>query len=350
MIHFIPVITVNGLRIESDRCIWCGGQSNISFSHLIPKCLGGWFKPLISCEACNNSLGTSYESEVMRNAYLTAAISKFEMKPSEEAYRHAIKTHKDSGERIYLRPGNVAMVMPRKVDENTFIGPVTDGKKYFIEKFKRERPNWPTDELEDFFNDPSRTVLRYAGFTYKKDLHRQSKGIVNIELPRDVDPGLIFKMIYEFIAINGLLSIDYIRDFTRRFISFNTENKSRRITIDDLIRKYIVTNTIRTFDKFKQFEDIPFRDYHYFVTRISREGILYFEIVLFGQIRNMMFLGEWSLTDGSLDYLIDRCFIFPIFERYLPDEIFPNIAMKEQVIWGDAAVEYAHWAVTRKSN
>jgi len=66
-------------RFVTDRCIWCFENNKLSKTHFIPESMGGRLKPYISCEQCNNYLGTSVESKVHENLYFAAAISKLKL-------------------------------------------------------------------------------------------------------------------------------------------------------------------------------------------------------------------------------------------------------------------------------
>ena len=349
----VPNIRVDGARIESDICIWCGQQTNLTESHIIPSCLGGWFKPYLSCEACNSFLGSKYESEAMRNAFLTAAVTKLGLKSPEEAYRHAVKTDPETGRKVVLKPGGLAYVVPQRIDGNTFFGSLEQGKEYFVQMLGKERPLWPTGPLEEFFDDRKRTIFEYAGNRYSKNMHRRKRCEVSVKMFRDIDPKFIFKMIYEFIAINNLLNNEIIQAHMRQFININTSDNRNRVLIDDDVRRFVACNTIGTFDNFKQFQDIPFHDFHYFVTGISENLILYFAVVLFGQLKNMLIVGPWPLANDSLNILFDRCFILPIRERFISNEPYPCLEWKEAVQWSSAVVEFAYsridgsWGVSR---
>jgi hypothetical protein len=172
---YIPELDVDGNNIVSDRCIWCGFRGELSKSHVIPESLGGWYAPLISCEKCNNYLGRQYEAEVMHNAYITAALSKLNMKTPENAYKLGKKIDPSTGVEMWLKQGGIAKPIPKKIDENTFLGSNEDAIDFWVKRLKKERPNWPAEPIIEFISDPSRKVLRYAGDEYRKDNVRKGK-------------------------------------------------------------------------------------------------------------------------------------------------------------------------------
>ncbi len=138
---------------------------------------------------------------------------------------------------------------------------------------------------------------------------------MQIEGQRDVNPKLIFKILYEFIGLNGWLTHPILGPFLRSFVEIDN-TKGDRIEISDRVRKHTISNTENFPQKHQDLERSPFKEYHYIVMRLSKEFKLYFEIGLFGYLRHLFIIGSWdkNLRDfmGSYDF----CFIFPLNRKY----------------------------------
>ncbi len=156
-----PNIAIMGETLRSDICIWCGEKNDLTKSHLIPESLGGWFKPRISCRKCNSILGHAFEAEAFKNAFLTAAISKFGISAKKDVYRLAKITDTETGAPMSIGKDGRARPIPGKVGKSAFRGDfATDAKRYWRSWFANNRPNWPFEPMAEFLEDPASVVRR----------------------------------------------------------------------------------------------------------------------------------------------------------------------------------------------
>ena len=126
----------------------------------------------------------------------------------------------------------------------------------------------------------------------------------------------------------------------RNFISINLDNSQNRIEISDAVWHYTVSNTSVSFNQYKNFEEISFKDYHCLTIRLSKEHIVYIDVRLFGCLINLFIIGPWRKEYNQLLQLTDIAFIFPITDRKIMHERYPNIEYKSFVEWMDIVVEF----------
>jgi hypothetical protein len=185
------------------------------------------------------------------------------------------------------------------------------------------------------------TILQKRSYTTKAN--------ILIKMPRDPDARFIFKILYEIIAINGLLRYKHIVVPLRRFISINKADQKNRIIINNGISKYVISNTSNTFREFKQFEMIPFKEWHAFIPRISKGLILYFELILFGQIRNFLIVGRWNPKNDSLNSFYNEALVFSYKNKNFFRQTYTDLESKDHILWADAAVDIRFWEIETKS-
>ncbi len=195
--------------------------------------------------------------------------------------------------------------------------------------------------MEEFFSDDEQTSLKYAGKTYSKKIYNQVKGELKIVQSRDIDPEFIFKLVYEFLAICQLQGHLLFQDIFNETVDINTQS-AERIKITNDINKRILSNTSVACREYRNLEDIPFSDYHYITFKLSKNLVLYLDITLFGQLKSLFIIHKFTDYDIKISPLIDNVFIFPINEKSFYTETFPNVHMKESVIWCDASVDFRY--------
>ncbi|PKK83268.1 MAG: hypothetical protein CVT49_09210 [candidate division Zixibacteria bacterium HGW-Zixibacteria-1] len=131
-----PKLYSIGNTVVSDTCIWCGEKSNLSKSHLIPQFLGGWFQPKISCDQCNNFLGSKIEVRAKDNAFITAAMVRLGLANEEVAYRNLKKIDAENEVEVDFK-GSVAIPRIKWLDEKTLIASNMKSKQIRIGKIKK---------------------------------------------------------------------------------------------------------------------------------------------------------------------------------------------------------------------
>ncbi|MEW5922598.1 MAG: HNH endonuclease [Candidatus Zixiibacteriota bacterium] len=335
---FKPKLSLVGNTIVSDICVWCGEKSKMSKSHLIPQFLGGWFQPKISCEKCNSFLGSKIEEKAKNNAFITAAMVKLGLANEQVAYKKLKKIDVENEVEVDFK-GSVAIPRIKWLDERTLIAPSVKSKKIRIDRIKKKYPHIPMKPIEDFFNDPDKTDFRYDNIVIAKRDYLTKKTKIKMEGTRDPDNEFIFKLLYEFMCLNNFLKISGLRNSLRKYIHIDKNDVDNRIKIDDKLRKNIFYNTANTFKLCDKLEEIPFTGCHYFVLRLSSDNILYIEVTLFGQLRNFFIIDEWRSEYEVYAGILDRVFLFTIDRQGFPPFMYPNLNLKEHLLWVDAMVK-----------
>jgi hypothetical protein len=338
-------------QLFSTRCIWCGSEDKLTESHLFPQSIGGRFAAYTSCGKCNSFLGQKFEQEVKKNAFLTAALVKTGVSDKREAYRHAKKTDVETGINMHITKGGHAKSIPKDLNGGKFIGTPQEIKNYIISRFKKQYPNWPVKPLEEFYDDPSRRSFTYVGIRYTKKTIQGGPGELKIEgLSRDPHPFLIFKIACEFLALNNLQNHAIIRQMMNGLIAINTRDQLNRIEFSSNIINLVQSNTSNTFQEYRCLENIPFKDYHYIMLRLSVKLTLYVEVVFFGLLRNFLILGELKTFDDRVLPLVDEEFIFPMNRSIGIRQRYRNLVEPIHTRWADAAVDGRMCELSRKSN
>lgn len=321
----------------------------MSNSHLIPEVLGGKFQFRISCKECNEQLGHKYESKVKKNAFLAAAISKLGIKSAKEAYRHAKIIDDETGFLMKLDAGQVTP-KPKELSKGKFMGSRKDQKLYHVSRFKKKHPDVDTTPLEKFFDDPQNKSFRFHGHTYRIEEYSSKEITVRIEgLTQEIVPELVFKILYEFLSLNGFLSHPVIGPKMREYVTLGKVNEKTTVVIKPDVARVILGNIYNTFSWYKKLEEIPFKDHHYFIFRMTRKGILYCELVLFGQIRNFFIIGQWSPSDDEIFSVLGRAFIFPMSGGIFGPIVYENVSRKAHITWADAAVDIRTWELEQNN-
>lgn len=328
---------IKGNKLVTDQCIWCDSIENLTKAHLFPKSIGGNFKPLSTCKECNEFLGAKYEKEVHNNAFITAALVATGLEEKRTAYRYGTKIDEKTGLEMTLTRDGRCKPVPVKEGEKRFIGTPEEMKAYWVAWLRKKRPNWPVEPLIEFFDDPKRTKFKYACETIVKRLEPSEKIELRIDLPRDPHPFLIMKIVYESLTYLNFQKDDYFSQLIAKFITVDGTSKDQRILIRDEIGGLIIPNTQNSFREFRKLEDIPFKKRHYIVMRLSKNGILYLEVNLFGQLRNFFVIGQVSNVDIDMT-LLDLAIIFP-FKGNPYQMRYMNLVQPIHTKWADAAVE-----------
>ncbi len=339
-VEFIaPNIKYVNNQLFSDRCVWCGQKKGLTRSHLVPEFLGGWFKPFISCAECNSFLGSKIEVKANENGILTAALVKLGLKNEQEAYRNLEKIDTESGVEMIFKNGK-ALPQIKEDSDGRFIATPEKSKAKLIAEFGRRFPGDSTKSLEDFLDDPDSKDFLYPGMNLKKEDYPEKVTNIQISGTRQPDPFFIFKMAYEICCMNGFMNYPEIKKRLRKFITISSCNNKNRILISDQVKDFLIDNTLVHFNKFKDLKDISFSNLHSFIFRISREGYLYLEIILFGVIINLFIICQFDKTLYDLLPLIDLMFIFDINKQCkYPPLRYSNLAYMKHSIWTDASVD-----------
>lgn len=315
----------------------------MSKSHLFPKTTGANFCPRISCRSCNSELGRIADSEVKNNAFLTAALVKLGIKDRREAYRHAKKFDEELGVEMHItKDGPVKAV--KKVDGNRVIGTPQEIKEQMLLQFKRKRPNWPVDPVEKFYNDDNASTLNHAGLKFTKQHFDGGVAEIRIgKLARDPHPNLVFKVVYEYLALCGILSHPSVNKMLERFVTVDRCKRDLRIVFNesDLVPR-LYSNTQWAFRKERELEKIAFANYHKVKIGLSTHRVLYVDVVFFGMICSTFILGRLSGFDSI---------ILPATDRVLVDDFddgfevlcFPNVKYMDGVIASNMSADQRCW-------
>ncbi|MCK4857759.1 MAG: hypothetical protein KAT58_07320, partial [candidate division Zixibacteria bacterium] len=224
-----PRVYENGDKLCSDICVWCGAKEGLSESHLFPKCIGGSFAARISCQECNSFLGTKFESEAKKNASITAALVKLGIADRRSAYRLGKKLDTESGVEMHIAADGKSKPVTRQVSDNRFEGSPEQNKAFALRHFRKTRPKWSTKPLEEFYDDPSKQKFTYAGEQYTKKHYPAGDAELAVQMQRHPHPNLIFKIIYEFLALFNLQSSNMIQSTLEHLVTVDANNRKDRI-------------------------------------------------------------------------------------------------------------------------
>lgn len=334
-------LKVKDYTLVSSLCAWCGSKGEMTRTHVVPKSLGGWFQPRIACAKCNNYLGTYAEAYVKKNAFLTAAIAKHDIQEKHEAFRQAKLIDPATSLEMRITKEGVVRPIQKILDDGSFVGTPEEIMEYNLRKFREDRPNWPTAPIEEFYADPTRTTLKYAGLVFKQK--HFSGGLTEIALhglSRDPHPYLLFKIVYEYLVCNGALSQEWCRDMLRDIFVINTQNDKERIVFDaGKLQARVISDVEVPFRGVRKLETIEFQRYHRFMLRLSRNGNLYFEIGLFDRIRSMFILGKNFVYNDWLTTLLNRAHFLALGQQAAQVVDYPNLRHKFHIIRIDAIVD-----------
>ena len=334
-----------GEKLHTDICIWCGSEEKLSESHLIQESLGVKFFTKTTCVPCNNFLGAKVESKALRNNFIAAASVKLGLKSRREAYRHGKKIDVATGAEMIITKEGKSKPIPKKISENQFRGTPEEGKTYWVAQLKKDKPDLPTEPLEEFFDDPTKTAFSYAGKKYYKKTYKDDVGQIRIDMAKYIDPILIFKIAYEFIVLNGWHTHPMIRATLKQLFSVTKMQQKSLMFFSNAIDALTVNNMDSYFRTYDSLEDIPFGKYHAIIPRLSDRFIFYIDIVLFGVLRNCFILGKLDEFEERIIPLTNTGYVFPIGGANPYMETYPNFKFKDHIIWGDVSVETRLWEI-----
>lgn len=332
-----------GDQIVADRCVWCGESGKMSRSHLFPRMTGARFAPRITCSECNKHLGAIADKEAKKNAFLTAALVKLGIQGRREAYRHAKKFDEELDLEMHItKNGPVKPV--KKVEGNRVIGTPQELKEHMVRQFKKKRPNWPVDEIEKFYDDDKANTLKYAGMKLTKQHFDGGVHEIRIgKLARDPHPYLVFKIVYEYLAMCGMLDHSSVREMLERFVTVDGSMPDQKIVFNEseLVPR-VYSNTQWAFRKARQLEEIAFTDYHSVMIGLSTHRVLHMDVVFFGVIRSTFILGRLSGFDSIILPATD-CVLVDNFDSSFEVLRFPNVSYVDGVIASNMSADQRCW-------
>jgi hypothetical protein len=301
----------------------------------------------MTCESCNNYLGTYAESTISNNGYLVAAQAKLGLRTEQEAFRRARKIDVSTGEEYHLKSDGKAKIIPRKPEEGQFVGADDDCVRHYVRKFQRENRRVDPGQLKRFFDDPSATELQLDDRTIRK---RTVGGEVTIQytgLVARPDKRLIAKIACEFLALNGLQLNPTIRELMNVRVRVSRTSPDRIVFTDSLLSR-IVTNADSHLSRFKDMSEIGFRPYHYIVPRLSQDMYFGVEVMFFGTLNGIMVIGKVVGFDEQILSLIDEALILPLGTSEIHRDRYPNLVSVPNAHWRNAVMRLADWEATKK--
>ncbi|MCK5126663.1 MAG: hypothetical protein KAR42_10435 [candidate division Zixibacteria bacterium] len=340
MKDFTPKISVENGQAKSDVCIWCGEDKNLSDSHIFPAFMGGWNKPRTCCCDCNSYLGRKVEAQVKKNKAIANAIIKLGISDEYNTFKSLRKYDEATGQPVHLHPKGKATIVPKPTDGG-IIASLNEAANYELKNFRKRFPNWPTEKLSESLHDPKSGSFSIAGMRFRKTFLKSKKSTIRIELSRYISAEFIFKLVYEYCSLIGIIDNNEFRKFLRGFYVVNYGEKDR-IKFSEDISENITSNIELVSRSSDADEKIDFRPYHSFTFRLSREFHFYLEVRLFGIIKYQFILAKWSIENDIYNDVLDRCIIFPTNEDNIYLEFLPNIvndSLKHSYQYSDILVD-----------
>ncbi len=239
------------------KCIWCGEEKALSKTHIFPRILGEKYAEDLACIDCNNYLGTTVESRAYECAVLASASKKMGLVDSQGAYRHADKFIEGSSYRIIFR-GEKACVEPCEINNGHFRANLSDLLKYHNAKMRKLTLKYPNESIKELKRTEKRIIHQIGPEclvlqTYEPGETKILMHGLTLEPPIE----LTYKIIYETIALGGIIWEPIFQKFKSKYIAIDIDDKKNRIKFDDSIRKVSFTNAT-------EFDDIANKeDYEY---------------------------------------------------------------------------------------
>lgn len=341
--------TIEGTRVDSNICIWCGRAVPLTKSHIFPECLGIRFIMYVSCSACNSFFGEKVEGTIMNNAFFCAAISKLGLKDKKDAYRQAKKIDTETGYEVMINEDGRVQTIPKMLSNSRFIGTPKQLKEMAVKRFKRQNPNTSTRPIEEFYDDKESKNFQYEGVNFSKVIYPESNTEVRFSQKRDPEPKLVFKIVHEFLTTSGLIRTPEIRQNMKNLYSVAFYNDKTRIFFSSELTERYITNTTHTFREYKQLEEIPFLNFHYVMLRLSKKQILYVEVVFFGQVKTIFSIGPVTKVDPYTLLMLDIGLVFMLGEPMPFESRFPNVKRASETKLSDVVVEIRHWEIQERN-
>ncbi len=342
--RLIPPVSLDGSgRVTSPICIWCLKQIPPSRTHLFPECLGGGFFTHLSCVGCNNYLGHSVESKVLRNVFLTQGIEKLELATSREAFRHARIWDQETGLEMKIGTQGGVSPIPKPIGEadNKFVGTPEERASYFAKRAQRRNPEIDVTPLENFFKEGKTGLFSFDGYKYSTTEHPEAMAELRIEdLTRDPAPALVFKIVYEFLAMLNFLEHPIIGPILDSYIKRHDSESKAPFNIHDSISDFVVSNTDVCFRTCENLREIPFKRFHHAMLRVTPSGVLWCEVGLFTHIQSWFLLTKIGSHDSKILSLLDKAFVFPFKSSEIVIIPFPSVEKREYYDWVNVKLDF----------
>lgn len=328
--------TVRMAEFSLTRCIYCCCKlipgKNVSGEDIIPRFIGGFYRPPISCKKCNNELGHETDAQWRKNLDVVSALEAFEMPVHPRVYKETQGSapRSDSGTPLYELIGFGKTKAPFTVapDGKT----VTFDRRYLGDWEKacsmtkgviKKKFNLDEEEVNDILekvkaqfdtlaeNDSGVVEVEAQGYKLRFDLTSGTTvGEVNMldHFKAKVPARCVVKIAYSSLAcLIGEKIFDSRYDTFRDFLK-GKKNKNVR--------------------GFNYTDSIDQRAKHHVLGIRVRHGRLYVYIALFGHIGFVLDMGPGDEDSPEGEVLFDldkqktgKCHLSPEAEKTLDEAL-----------------------------
>lgn len=279
----------------NNFCLYCFTSDELTESHWIPRCIGGWYWDYVSCGKCNSLIGHSIEGSIKKDVFFATGIAELGLQNRQHAFRDIIIRDSDSGERL-IYDGDRLVGAARKPEGGKRVAPPRILRRNAIRDVERRFPHLRDEYVRAL--DAGQNVISVGNeehFFYVEEKKIKTEFISTGTFPMDLLAKICYEGAWHLQQFLGRCLQDFYR--STFVIMGDYETGPTSIGVDPSFKRRVICLSPRILQNKTSLDAVPYKAHHRVDYRISKKGVCYARIEFFGVLPFVVAMGmEDSMT------------------------------------------------------